>query len=134
MNWYIAALKEYATFDGRAIRKEYWMFFLFNILFSILALILDQVLGTANNDTGYGIFYSLYGLAVFLPSIAVGVRRLHDIGKSGWWLFISFVPFIGGIWLLVLLATEGEPGENQYGPNPKENGRPVLEHHRRSAA
>jgi uncharacterized membrane protein YhaH (DUF805 family) len=62
----------------------------------------------------------LYALAIILPALAVAVRRLHDIGKSGWWLFITFVPLVGSIWYLVLLATDSQPGENEYGPNPKE--------------
>jgi len=119
MTWYLAVLKKYAVFNGRARRKEYWMFFLFNTIFAIVAVILDNVLGTASQDTGYGLIYGLYILAVILPSLAVGVRRLHDVGKSGWWIFISLIPLIGSIWLLVLLATDSQPGENQYGPNPK---------------
>lgn len=119
MSWYIEVLKKYVTFSGRARRKEYWMFILFNLIFSIVATILDSVLGTRNPDTGYGIVSGLYSLAVLLPSLAVLVRRLHDIGKSGWWFFISLIPIVGVIWLLVLLATDSQPGDNQYGPNPK---------------
>jgi uncharacterized membrane protein YhaH (DUF805 family) len=121
MSWYLAVLKKYAVFSGRARRKEYWMFVLFNLIFAIVAMILDNVLGTAIEDVGYGVFYLLYVLAVLVPSLAVVVRRLHDIGKSGWWIFISLIPLIGGIWLLVLLVTDSQPGENQYGPNPKES-------------
>ena len=120
MNWWLSAMKKYVDFSGRARRKEYWMFALFNFFFGILAVILDNVLGTANEDIGYGIFYGLYALAVFLPGLAVLVRRLHDVGKSGWFMFISLIPIIGGIWLLVLMVTDGQPGENQYGPNPKD--------------
>src|SRR5512138_3214375 len=119
MSWYIAVLKKYVTFDGRARRKEYWMFALFNFIFAIVAMILDNVLGLANENTGYGVIYTLYGLAVALPGLAVSVRRLHDIGKSGWWLFIALIPLIGAIWLLVLTVTDSQPGDNQYGPNPK---------------
>lgn len=119
MKWYLAVLKKYAVFSGRARRKEYWMFVLFNIIFSIVAVILDNVLGTAIENLGYGVIYILYGLAVLLPALAVTVRRLHDSGKSGWWIFISFVPFIGAIWLLVLLVMDSQSGKNQYGPNPK---------------
>jgi len=119
MSWYLEVLKKYATFGGRARRKEYWMFVLFNVIFTIVALIIDSVLGTRSEETGYGLFNGLYGLAVLLPSLAVLVRRLHDIGKSGWWFFIALIPLIGSIWLLVLLATDSQPGENQYGPNPK---------------
>ena len=120
MNWYLTVLKKYAVFSGRARRKEYWMFVLFNLIFTIVAVLLDNLLGTAIEDVGYGLFYILYMLAVIIPSLAVMVRRLHDTGKSGWWFFISLVPLIGSIWLLVLMVTDSQPGENQYGPNPKE--------------
>ncbi len=114
MNWYLAVLKNYAGFSGRARRKEYWTFVLFNVIFFIVALILDYLVGTI------ALFIILYALAVLIPGLAVLVRRLHDVGKSGWWYFISLVPIIGGIWLLVLLFTDSIPGENEYGPNPKE--------------
>jgi uncharacterized membrane protein YhaH (DUF805 family) len=120
MFWYLAVLKKYAVFSGRARRKEYWMFVLFNIIFFVVAIVLDNVLGTASEDLGYGVICGLYSLAVILPGLAAVVRRLHDVGKSGWWIFISLVPLVGSIWLLVLLATDSQPGENQYGPNPKE--------------
>ncbi|HAL57302.1 MAG TPA: DUF805 domain-containing protein [Bacteroidetes bacterium] len=114
MEWYLRVVKDnYANFKGRARRKEYWMFVLFNILFATVALIIDFVLGT------YLLVYGLYLLAVIIPGIAVTVRRLHDVGKSGWWYFIALIPFIGAIWLLVLLCTDGNPGENNYGSSPK---------------
>lgn len=120
MHWYIAALKKYAVFSGRARRREYWFFYLFNILFAIVAIMLDNLLGLAFEDTSYGVIYGLYSLAMLVPSLAVTVRRLHDVGKSGWWILIGLVPLIGGIWLLILLLQDSQPGENQYGPNPKE--------------
>ncbi|WP_030770749.1 MULTISPECIES: DUF805 domain-containing protein [unclassified Streptomyces] len=113
MNHYTDVLKKYAVFSGRARRQEYWMFFLFNAAAAIVLMILDGVLGT------YPLLVGLYVLATFLPSLAVTVRRLHDLGKSGAWYFIAFVPFIGGIWLLVLTATAGQPQPNQYGADPK---------------
>ncbi len=119
MNWYLKVLKQYADFNGRARRKEYWMFVLFNIIFAICAILIDNIIGTAIDGIGYGIVYLLYTLAVFIPGLAVTVRRLHDIGKSGWMILVAFIPFIGGIWLLVLTATEGNLGSNQYGPDPK---------------
>lgn len=118
MKWYLKVLKQYANFSGRARRKEYWMFFLFNIIFIAIALILDNILGIATQ--GFGPLYGIYCLAIIVPSLAVVVRRLHDTGKSGWWFFISLVPLIGGIWLLVLLVTDSTPGANEYGSNPKE--------------
>lgn len=120
MNWYLKVLKQYADFSGRARRKEYWMFFLFNMIFAFLAAIIDNVVGTASPELGYGIFYGIYALAMFIPGLAVGVRRLHDVGKSGWMLLIAFIPLIGAIWLLVLLLTDSQEGTNNWGENPKE--------------
>ncbi len=119
MNWYLKVLKQYADFNGRARRKEYWMFVLFNIIFAICAIFIDNIIGTAIDGIGYGIIYLLYTLAVFIPGLAVTVRRLHDIGKSGWMILVGLIPFIGGIWLLVLTVTEGNSGANEYGPDPK---------------
>ena len=119
MQWWLTCMKKYVDFSGRARRKEYWMFVLFNIIFGIVAVILDNILGTASEDLGYGLFYGLFALAVMLPTLAVTVRRLHDLGKSGWWFFISLIPIIGGIWLFVLTVTDSQPGDNQYGANPK---------------
>jgi len=120
MNWYLAVLKNYAGFSGRARRKEYWMFTLFNIIFAIVAMILDNVLGIAMAEIGYGPLYGLYALAMLIPGLAVSVRRLHDVGKSGWMLLIALIPLIGAIWLLILMVTDSNPEENQYGANPKE--------------
>lgn len=91
MNWYLSVWKKYAVFEGRARRKEYWMFALFNFIFALAALILDAILGTLSDDGLYGVIYLLYFLAVIMPSIAVCVRRLHDIDKSGWFMFISYL-------------------------------------------
>ncbi len=113
MNWYLDVLKKYAVFNGRARRKEYWMFILFNILFFILAVIIDSAL------TDIYIVFTIYLVAMIIPTISVIVRRLHDIGKSGFWFFVRFIPVVGGIWLLVLLCTEGQSGANQYGEDPK---------------
>lgn len=120
MNWYSKVIRNYAVFTGRARRKEYWMFVLFNYIFTIAAFILDIVFRWGP------IFLVLYSLFVLVPSLAVGARRMHDQGKSGWWLLISLVPLIGGIWLLVLLCTDSQPGANQYGPNPKEEPAPAM--------
>jgi uncharacterized membrane protein YhaH (DUF805 family) len=96
------------------------MFFLFNIIFAFVALGIDMLLGTTlGGQGGFGIIYLLYGLVMLIPGIAVAVRRLHDVGKSGWFILISLIPIIGGIWLLVLLVTDSESGDNEYGPNPK---------------
>lgn len=120
MNWYLQVLKKYADFNGRARRTEYWMFALFNFIFLVAALIIDNVAGTTVGGLPYGLFYFVYALAVFIPGLAVGVRRLHDVGKSGWFYLIIFIPIVGGIWLLVLFCTEGVIGSNEYGANPKE--------------
>ena len=120
MNWYLKCLKQYADFNGRARRKEYWMFTLFNMIFALLALIIDNVVGTASPELGYGVFYVLYALAMFIPGLSVSVRRLHDIGKSGWMVLIALIPIIGTIWILVLMVTDSHPEENEYGQNPKE--------------
>ena len=124
MNWYLKVLNQYADFSGRARRKEYWMFVLFNIIFAFIAMALDNVLGISFNiagqNVGYGWIYTIYGLAVFIPGLAVAVRRLHDVGKSGWMMFIALIPLIGAIWLIVLEATKGDVGANEYGQDPKE--------------
>lgn len=120
MEWYIKCFKNYANFKGRARRSEYWMFTLFNFLALIIALILDNILGLNFSYMGYGVIYALYALVAFLPGLAVAVRRLHDINYSGTFLLIAFIPIIGVIWLLILLAKEGTSGTNKYGDNPKE--------------
>ncbi|TLX73743.1 DUF805 domain-containing protein [Labilibacter sediminis] len=119
MNWFLKALKQYADFNGRARRKEYWMFSLFSLIFGIVAMVLDNILGLTFGEIGYGAIYSLFYLAILIPSLAVSVRRLHDVGKSGWMLFIALIPLIGAIWLLVLTVTDSDSGENEYGLNPK---------------
>ena len=120
MNWYLKVLKQYADFKGRARRKEYWMFILFNIIFGGIAMILDSVFGIAIEGVGYGPLYGVYVLVLFIPGLAVAVRRLHDIGKSGWMILIALIPVIGAIWILVLMVTDSNPRENLYGVNPKE--------------
>jgi uncharacterized membrane protein YhaH (DUF805 family) len=119
MNWYLEVLKKYAVFSGRARRKEYWFFVLFNFIFAVVLAFIDGMTGTFDPETGYGVLSGIYGLAVIIPGIAVTIRRLHDTDRSGWWLLILFIPLIGAIWLLVLMVIDGTPGENQYGPDPK---------------
>jgi uncharacterized membrane protein YhaH (DUF805 family) len=122
MNWYLDVLKKYADFGGRARRKEYWMFALFNALIYIAILIFSAILGSIDNSLALigSLLLVVYGLAIFVPSLAVAVRRLHDTGRSGWWFLIAFVPFVGGIILLVFTVQDSVPGENEYGKNPKE--------------
>lgn len=119
MNWYFKVLKQYADFNGRARRKEYWMFTLFNMIFVFIAMLMDNIFETTAGELPYGLFYFLYVLAIFIPGLAVSVRRLHDVGKSGWMYLIIFIPLVGAIWLLVLMVTDSDPGDNEYGPNPK---------------
>ena len=151
MNWYLKVIRNYTGFSGRARRKEYWMFALFNIIFSTILTIIDKSLKLNISYTQYGILNTLYSLAIFLPSLAVMVRRLHDIGKSGWYIFIFIIPiFVAAvivlmlksegnttwillpalvivataIWIIVLFATDGEKGDNKWGPNPKSGEQP----------
>ncbi len=118
MNWYLEVLRKYAVFGGRARRKEYWMFALFNILISFLLGFLEQRFGLVT-EMGFGMISLVYTIAIFLPSLAVGVRRLHDTGRSGWWMLIVLVPLFGAIALLVFAVQDSEAGHNEYGPNPK---------------
>ena len=113
MEWYLKVVRDnYANFNGRASRQEYWMFNLFNFIFTIVVGFIDVFLSL-------GFLSLLYLLAILIPGLAVLVRRLHDVNKSGWWFFIIFIPIIGAIWMLILLCTDGNPGENSYGPSPK---------------
>ncbi|MDD4180453.1 MAG: DUF805 domain-containing protein [Victivallaceae bacterium] len=114
MNGYLDVLKKYAVFEGRADRKEFWIFWLFNFVIGMILGIIGKVIGMG------GFLSGIYTLAVLIPVIAVTIRRLHDTGRSGWWILISFVPIIGSLVVLVLCALESQPGLNQYGPNPKE--------------
>lgn len=116
IEWYLKVVRDnYANFEGRARRAEYWYFALLNFLILIPLYVLSMYVS-------WGLFlYGIYALATFVPGLAVAVRRLHDIGKSGWYYLVVFIPIAGGIWLLVMLATEGTPGTNEYGPNPKGN-------------
>ncbi|MDN5380528.1 DUF805 domain-containing protein [Streptomyces sp. LB8] len=112
MHWYLEVLKKYAVFTGRARRREYWMFFLVNFIVGLVLAVIGRVLDLE-------ILQYLYSLAVLLPGLGVAVRRLHDTGRSGWWLLIALVPLIGAIVLLVFLVSDSQPDTNQYGPNPK---------------
>jgi uncharacterized membrane protein YhaH (DUF805 family) len=117
MNWYLDVLKnKYATFSGRARRKEYWMFFLFNVLVAIGLGIIEALIGTG------GLIGALYSLAVLIPGIAVTVRRLHNTSRTGWWVLIVFVPLVGALILLIFMVLDSQPGDNEYGPNPKAAG------------
>ena len=107
MHWYLEVLKKYAVFSGRARRKEYWMFFLFNFIVGFVIGLFQAML-----DINLSGITHIYSLAMLIPSIAVGIRRMHDLGRSGWWFFFPFVN-------LVFLCLDSQPDENEYGPNPK---------------
>jgi uncharacterized membrane protein YhaH (DUF805 family) len=126
VSWYLEVLKKYAVFSGRARRAEYWYFVLFNIIVAIVLSLIDTLLGTFNFMQGVGLLSGLYSLAVLIPTLAVTVRRLHDVDRSGWWIFINLIPLIGTIVLLVFAVTDGTPGSNRYGPNPKESTARVV--------
>lgn len=119
MDWYIGVLKKYFVFEGRARRKEYWMFTLFNIIVSIVLGIVDGILGLRIGEASIGTLGLIYSLAVLLPCLGVSVRRLHDTDRSGWWLLIALVPLVGGLVLLYFMVLDSTPGSNKYGPNPK---------------
>ena len=123
MGWYLEALKKYAVFGGRSRRKEYWYFVLFSVIVSLVLSAIDALLGTLSSSTNVGLLGGIYGLAIIIPSIAVSVRRLHDIDRTGWWVLIGLVPVIGTIVLLVFAVLDGTPGQNRFGPNPKASGR-----------
>lgn len=113
MQWYLHVLKNYAVFQGRARRKEYWMFFLFNLIISIILTAVESMTDLSQILTG------IYSLIVLIPSLAVGARRLHDTGRTGWWLLLNLIPIIGAIVIIVFTCQDSEPGANKYGPNPK---------------
>jgi uncharacterized membrane protein YhaH (DUF805 family) len=113
MEWYLTVLKKYAVFTGRARRSEFWYFVLFNIIIAFVLNGLSMALGSF-------VIGGIYALAVFIPGLAVSVRRLHDTGRSGWWLLLSLIPVVGAIILIVFCIEDSKPGENQYGPNPKQ--------------
>ena len=119
MHWFLQAMKQYATFEGRARRKEYWYFVLFYCLAVIALTVVDGIAGTLEEEAGIGLFSGLFVLGTFLPTIAVLVRRLHDTNRSGWWVLIKFVPVVGAIVLLVFTVQDSQPGGNRFGPNPK---------------
>ncbi|MBK5931727.1 DUF805 domain-containing protein [Halochromatium salexigens] len=119
MNWYLEVLRKYTVFTGRSRRKEYWYYFLINFLIITALLIIDDMLGTLDPEAGMGLLSGLYALAVLLPGLAVAVRRLHDTGRTGWWVLIALIPIVGPIILIFFLIQESVDGANQYGPNPK---------------
>lgn len=125
MEWMLLPLKRYAEFSGRSRRKEYWMFTL-GIIIVYLVLALVMGIGFMGSDAGGGLLsgagavvFILFALAVFIPGLAVQVRRFHDIDKSGWFVLLNFIPYIGAIIVLVMMCLEGTKGPNRFGPDPK---------------
>jgi len=119
MNWYLEVLRKYTVFTGRARRSEYWYFVLFNFLNSILTSMMDLTFGLYNLETGYGVINTIYAALVLVPAIAVGVRRMHDVGKSGWYFLIP-------LYNIFLAVRPGDTGENKYGTDPKEADPPSF--------
>ena len=118
MNYYFHVLGKYAVFSGRASRKEFWLFWLVNLIISA-ALALFEGFNNLFPETNESVLTSVYALAVLLPTLAVGARRLHDTGRTGWWQLIALIPLVGQIVLIVFLVQDGQAGGNQYGPDPK---------------
>ena len=114
---------KYSDFSGRARRKEYWYWTLNYIIVLLIAMVMDNLLGLnfelLGQDLGYGWLYLIVGITHFLPGLAMVIRRLHDVGKSGWFYFIILIPLIGIIWMLVLVCSDGVKEENKWGTNPK---------------
>jgi uncharacterized membrane protein YhaH (DUF805 family) len=119
MNWFLMVLKKYAVFSGRAQRAEYWYFFLFYMIIYMGLSIVEGFTGLYFAEASIGLLSGIFALGTLIPSLSVGVRRLHDTGRSGWWLLIGLIPIIGVIVLIVFAVQDSMPGENTYGPNPK---------------
>ncbi len=117
MQWFLKALKNYAGFSGRSQRAEFWYFMLFYMLIYIAVVFIETAVGL--NASGVGILSLIFSLAMFLPSLAVSVRRLHDTDRTGWWVLIGLVPLLGLIVLIIFYVQDSTPGPNKYGPNPK---------------
>lgn len=118
MEWFLKVIKSF-SFEGRARRKEYWIFVLVAVVAGIVLGFIDGMLGIYSESAGIGLLSGIFAISILIQSIAVGVRRLHDTGRSGWWLLVNLVPFVGWIVVLVLMALEGKQDDNPYGPDPK---------------
>jgi uncharacterized membrane protein YhaH (DUF805 family) len=120
MGWFLKAVKNYAGFSGRAQRSEYWFFILFYFIITVVLVLVDGAVGGLDYDSGLGLFSGIFMLAMLIPSLAVSIRRLHDTDRTGWWMLINLLPLIGGLIFLVFTVMDSTPGDNQYGPSPKE--------------
>jgi uncharacterized membrane protein YhaH (DUF805 family) len=129
MKWFIKGLKNYFVFKGRARRKEFWMWILFSMIFSYAIMLIDYLLGTnmyfyvgpENKEISFGIIGLVYNMLILIPNISIGVRRLHDINKSGWTLLMCLIPFAGIVIMIVFFCKPGISGSNKYGSDPKES-------------
>ncbi|WP_127956971.1 DUF805 domain-containing protein [Serratia microhaemolytica] len=119
MNWYLAVLKKYACFSGRARHKEYWYFVLFQLIAILLISFLERTFAVANPEVYAGWYTAFYILLTLIPFLAVQVRRLHDANFSGWWALIHLIPFIGQLVMLIFALLPGTVGENRYGADPR---------------
>ena len=119
MEWFVEAMRKYAVFKGRARRKEYWWFLLVYLLISLVLTVFDGIIGKYDAQSGMGLLSGLFGVATFLPGLAVAVRRLHDTDRSGWWVLITVLPVIGLLIFVIFMARAGTPGENRFGADPK---------------
>lgn len=122
LDWMLMPLRRYADFSGRSRRKEYWMFLLGVVIAAIVLGIVEGVVGLSGMVGPYGPLTLIFLLGIIVPSIAVQIRRFHDQDKSGWFVLLSFIPFVGGLIVLVFMCLEGTRGPNQYGPDPKDPG------------
>jgi uncharacterized membrane protein YhaH (DUF805 family) len=118
-NWYRESLRNYAIFEGRSRRREYWTFVICNSIAIAALTVVDRVIGTWHAHAQVGLLSGVFALAMIVPSIAVGVRRLHDTGRRGWWFLVVLVPLVGWITMIVFACQDSQPGANRYGPNPK---------------
>lgn len=123
LEWWLRGWRNYADFESRACREEFWYFALFTVLLGCVAFMLDLGLRTIDSGSGVGLFHTLNTAVTLVPNVAVTTRRLHDTDRSGWWQLLAFVPVVGAILLLVWLATDGDPRDNRYGPDPKGRAR-----------
>lgn len=119
LSWYLQALEKYAVFDGRSRRKEYWYFFLFNLLAGLVFIGIDAATGALDGQSKVGLLGPIFALVVFLPGVAVSVRRLHDTGHAGWWVLLNLFPFGGPILFLPFMIQDSTQNGNRYGLNPK---------------
>jgi len=118
MRWYLEVLRNYADFSGRSRRKELWMFWLVNLVICMALGFIEGIIGIFRGQS-VSVLATLYSMFVLIPGLAVGARRLHDIGRSGWWLVLGLIPILGAIVLLIFFVQDSQAGENRFGPDPK---------------